>query len=90
LGDSPRLHAGSDAYPGRRLSDMGIKVMLFVVVESVEARGQASLFMTGQTSDARVGGLRILLPFFGRRLVRSVGERGEYLVEILKVLFRPV
>src|SRR2546426_9431835 len=62
--------------------------MSFVVVERRKARGQASLFMTGHTSDARVGGgLRILLPFLGDRLVRSVGEHGEYLVKMPHRLF---
>src|SRR5215475_1545387 len=57
-------------------------------VKGVEARGQAPPFVTGQTGDARVGGrLRIRLPFFCDRLIRSVGERGEYLVEMPHRLF---
>src|SRR5262249_11043680 len=75
-------------FPGRRLRDVGIKVMSFVVVERVEARGQASWFMAGQTGDAGVGGgLRILFPFFSDRAVRGVGEHGEYLVEMPHRLF---
>src|SRR5262245_52253164 len=59
-----------------------------LVVERIKARGQAPLFVASHTSDARVGGgLRIRFPFFGDRLVRSVGKHGEYLVEMPHRLF---
>src|SRR5262245_36708655 len=64
------------------------KRKMSLVVERIKTRGKAPLFVAGHTSDARVGGgLRILFPFFGDRLVRSVGEHGEYLVEMPHRLF---
>jgi hypothetical protein len=81
VADSLRTFENRYNFPSRGLRDAGIKLKSFVIVERVDARGQAPLFMTGHTGDARVGGgLRILFPFFSDRAVRSVGEHGEYLV----------